>query len=118
MSLQTLEAIFNRRLVDHESGHAAAALAQGLDVFRVSAPYWRIEDAAACGPDDTAGYALIQRPHENDHDRTRKFAIAITVGALEDKSRGWPPRWPLNEAPTNPDERDFCELVKRLGLVT
>ena len=104
----------HRRLAEHESAHAAAALVQGLDVSEVRAPFWTVEAAAEGSPDDAAGYAMMER--RRDPDGLRKLAIAVLAGRMENGTAGWPPRWPLTLVPDHGDPTDLSELVKALEL--
>jgi HK97 family phage prohead protease len=107
----------HRKLIDHEAGHAAAALLLGLDVESITAPYWTVEDALSGDPDDPAGQVLI-RPVDPASDPAGARALALTTlaGPLADDRANWPPNWPLSLAPMTPDEAQLGELVKALEL--
>src|SRR5215207_5658159 len=107
--LRAAEIVALEKLIEHEAGHAAAALAQGLHVESVFAnPVDLTEEPE--DRDEAAGSAMVERP--TDPDGMRKFAISVICGRLEEGKAAWPPSWPLTLVPDAGDEEQLCELVK------
>jgi HK97 family phage prohead protease len=107
----------HRKLIDHECGHAAAALLLGIPVESITAPYWRLEDVAGGDPDDPAGKVVTPAiDAESDPDAARRYALTLLAGPLADDRADWPPRWPLSSVPTPGDETQLGRLVKALEL--
>jgi hypothetical protein len=110
---RALAIVMHRKLVGHEAAHASAALVLDLPVREVVVNQNDLS-APPEDPTEPAGFARIGRPDSTEG--TRKVAIAIMGGRLEDGTARWPPKWPLTLVPEYGDEADLCELVEALEL--
>jgi hypothetical protein len=103
----------HRKVVAHEAGHAAAAIAQGLEVEEVHAPYQSFEDREDMGPNASVGHArIVGDNNERDY---WSLAVATLIGPMEEHTPGWPPQR-LSFAPTDPDAADLLRACETLGI--
>jgi HK97 family phage prohead protease len=103
------EIVMHRKLCEHEAGHAAAALVQGLEVEWVEAP--RHSAHAWEHGTGQAGFARVAY-HRNDPAEVKAFAISCLAGPMENRKA----RLRFTLAPTDGDEEMLLKACELLGI--